>query len=119
MPYKEREIEKVYWTIGEAAGMVHQATSALRFWEMEFNWLKPKKNKKGNRQYTKSDLQVVCDINYLLNAIGMTCKGVKQAHELEYDKTFMTLHSKIIRHEPNYNAQNLLSLEKYISFGNG
>lgn len=110
MPYKEREIEKVYWTIGEAAVMVHQATSALRFWEMEFKWLKPKKNKKGNRQYTRDDLQVVCDINYLVNIIGMTLKGVQQAYELEYLKTFMVLHSKIVRHEPNYNGKNLLSL---------
>lgn len=102
MPYKHKEVEKVYWTIGEAADMVNQATSALRFWEMEFSWLKPKKNKKGNRQYTKKDLSVVIDINYLKNVIGMTTKGVLQAHRLEYDKTFMTLHSKIVRHEIPY-----------------
>lgn len=99
MPYKERDIEKVYWTIAEAAEMVHQATSALRYWEMECKWLKPKKNKNGNRQYTKSDLQVVCDINYMLNVIGMTIKGLRQAHDLEYMETFKSLHAKIIRHE--------------------
>lgn len=97
MPYKHRDIEKVYWTIGEAAVMVHQATSALRFWEMEFKWLKPKKGKKGNRQYTKKDLDVLCDINYMLNAIGMTCKGVRQAHDNGYDLMFKELHAKITR----------------------
>lgn len=86
MPYIEREIEKVYFTISEVAEIVFQATSALRFWETEFSWLSPKKGKKGNRKYTSEDLIIVTDINYLLNIMGMTCKGVRQAHEFGYIK---------------------------------
>ena len=47
MPYKERKIEKVYYTIGEVAEMFDVNTSLIRFWEKEFDIIKPKKNKKG------------------------------------------------------------------------
>ena len=46
MPYKEKEIEKVYFTIGEVAEEFNVATSLIRFWETEFDILSPKKNKK-------------------------------------------------------------------------
>lgn len=86
MPYKERDIEKIYYTIAEVASMVRQNTSALRFWESEFKWLRPKKNKKGNRQYVKKDIAHVMLINWQLKHIGMTVEGVKKAREMCYDK---------------------------------
>jgi DNA-binding transcriptional MerR regulator len=92
MPYKDIEIEKVYFTIGEVAEMILQATSAVRFWEMEFPWLSPKKGKKGNRKYTRKDILIVENINYLLNTIGMTCKGVRQAHEYGYVENLINLY---------------------------
>ena len=46
MPYKEKDIEKQYYTIGEVASMFGVAASLIRFWETEFEELKPKKNKK-------------------------------------------------------------------------
>ena len=97
MPYKEREIEKVYWTIGEVADIIHQATSAVRFWESEFPWLSPKKGKKGNRKYTREDIAIVLDINYLLNVIGMTIKGVRQAHEYGYMEEFKMIVASTLR----------------------
>lgn len=86
MPYKEIKEEdlKVYWTIGEVAEILGEYTSALRYWETEFPWLNPKKNKKGNRQYTKKDINQISDIHLLLHKIGMTAEGVRQAYELNY-----------------------------------
>ena len=88
MAYREKTAEelKVYYAIAEVANMIHVATSTLRYWEKEFRWLRPKKNKKGNRQYTKKDLAAVMTINWQLKHIGMTVEGVKKAHEMCYDK---------------------------------
>ena len=46
MPYKEKQIEKLYYSIGEVARMFNVNTSLIRFWEKEFDIIKPKKNKK-------------------------------------------------------------------------
>ena len=48
MPFKEKEIEKQYYSIGEVAAMFEVAPSLIRFWETEFDVLKPKKSKKSD-----------------------------------------------------------------------
>ena len=53
MAYKEKEIEKLYYSIGEVAEQFNVAPSLIRFWESEFELIQPKKNRKGNRQFTK------------------------------------------------------------------
>ena len=77
MPYKEREIEKQYYTIGEVAEMFDVAASLIRFWETEFEQLSPKKNKKGNRQYTKQDIETLRTIYHLVKERGYTIQGAK------------------------------------------
>ncbi len=77
MPYKEKEIEKKYYTIGEVADELGVATSLIRFWEGEFDNIKPKKNRKGNRQFTKEDLQNVKLIYYLVKEKGYTLQGAR------------------------------------------
>ena len=49
MPYKEKRVEKLYYSIGEVAEMFNVNPSLIRYWEKEFDIIKPKKNKKGNR----------------------------------------------------------------------
>lgn len=78
MPYKEKEIEKMYYTIGEVASMFKVSTSLLRFWEKEFDILKPKKNRKGDRFFTQKDLDNLKIIYYLVKERGYTLKGAKQ-----------------------------------------
>lgn len=56
MPYKERKVEKLYYSIGEVAEMFAVNASLIRFWEKEFDIIKPKKNKKGNRFFTLQDI---------------------------------------------------------------
>ncbi len=77
MPYRERDIEKVYYTIGEVAEEFNVATSLIRFWESEFDILKPKKNKKGNRQFTRDDIQKLRLIYHLVKERGFTLQGAK------------------------------------------
>ena len=49
--------EKLYYSIGEIAKAFNVRTSLLRFWEKEFELLKPKKNLKGTRRYSKLDIE--------------------------------------------------------------
>lgn len=77
MPYKEKTIEKKYFAIGEVAAMFNVATSLIRFWESEFDIIKPKKNRKGNRQFTKEDIENVKLIYHLVKEKGFTLQGAK------------------------------------------
>ena len=77
MPYKEKVIEKKYFTIGEVADMLSVATSLIRFWEGEFDIIKPKKNRKGNRQFTQDDIKNVKLIYHLVKEKGFTLQGAK------------------------------------------
>ena len=52
MPYKERDINKRYYTMGEVTEMFNVNASQIRFYEKEFEILQPKKNKKGNILFT-------------------------------------------------------------------
>lgn len=78
MPYKKPKIEKIYYSIGEVADLFQVNTSKIRYWENEFDILKPQKNKKGNRLFTKEDIENIKLINHLLNERGLTLKGAKQ-----------------------------------------
>lgn len=87
MPYKEKDIEKVYYSIGEIAEMFGVAPSLIRFWETEFESLRPKKNHKGNRQYSKEDLNDFKLIYHLTKEKGFTIPGAREKIRLEKKKT--------------------------------
>lgn len=72
------EKKKLYYSIGEVAVMLGEQTSAVRYWEKEFDILKPKKNKKGNRLFTSADVENLKIIHYLLKEKGMTIAGVRK-----------------------------------------
>ena len=78
MPYKDRPIEKLYYSIGEVAEMFEVNVSLLRFWEKEFDILKPKKNKKGTRMFTVKDLDNLKIIYHLVKEMGFTLGGAKK-----------------------------------------
>jgi DNA-binding transcriptional MerR regulator len=54
------------------------APSLIRFWESEFDIIKPKKNRKGNRQFTKEDIDNVRTIYHLVKEKGFTLQGAKE-----------------------------------------
>ncbi|UPT67249.1 MAG: MerR family transcriptional regulator [Sphingobacteriales bacterium JAD_PAG50586_3] len=78
MPYKDKETEKLYWTIGEVSEMFKVNTSLIRFWEKEFDIIKPHKNKKGNRLFTKTDVEYFRMIYYLVKERGFTLEGARK-----------------------------------------
>jgi DNA-binding transcriptional MerR regulator len=75
--FKAPKSEKLYFSIGEVAEKFNLAPSALRFWEKEFDTIKPFKNKKGNRFYTQEDIDHLAIINHLVKERGLTLKGAK------------------------------------------
>ena len=70
---------KYYYSIGEVAEMFNVSTSVIRYWEKEFDVLRPRKNKKGNRLFTERDVRYVHVIYQLLKVKGYTLAGAKQA----------------------------------------
>ena len=78
MPYKEKDPEKLFYSIGEVAKLFDVNTSLIRFWEKEFTVLKPKKNKKGNRLFTNEDLENLKVIHNLVKIEGYTLDGAKK-----------------------------------------
>ncbi len=69
--------EKLYYGIGEVAKAFGVNTSLVRFWEKEFDVLKPKKNAKGNRKFTPADIKNLQLIYHLVKERGFTLEGAK------------------------------------------
>lgn len=69
--------EKRYYGIGEVAKAFDVNTSLIRFWEKEFDALKPKKNAKGNRKFTPEDIKNLQLIYHLVKERGFTLEGAK------------------------------------------
>ena len=77
MALNDKQLTKLYYSIGEVAEMFGVRTSLIRFWEKEFSIIKPKKNKKGNRMFTKKDIQNLNQIHSLVKKQGFTLEGAK------------------------------------------
>ena len=77
--------DKIYYAIGEVAEMFEVNTSLIRFWEKEFDIIKPKKNKKGNRLFTQSDIKHFRLIHHLVKEKGYTLKGAKESLKINPD----------------------------------
>jgi DNA-binding transcriptional MerR regulator len=74
---KPVKIEKIYYSIGEVAELFEVNASLIRFWESEFDVLKPQKNKKGNRLFTKEDINTIRIIYHLVKEKGYTLQGAR------------------------------------------
>jgi|TARA_B110000014_G_C19908059_1_gene469841 DNA-binding transcriptional MerR regulator len=79
--------EKRYYKIGEVAKAFNVNTSLIRFWEKEFDVLKPKKNAKGDRKFTPDDVKNLQLIYYLVKEKGFTLEGAKIHLKEEKKKT--------------------------------
>ena len=76
MTYKEKPVEKLYYTIGEVSEILGENASLVRFWAGKFpDFIKPARNKKGNRLFTARDLANFKVIYYLVKERGMTLEG--------------------------------------------
>lgn len=77
MSNKDLEINKLYYTMGEVTKMFDVNASQIRFYEKEFDILKPKKNKKGNRLFTDKDIKNLKIIFNLVKEKGYTIQGAR------------------------------------------
>ena len=75
---KDLNPNKLYHSIGEVATAFDVSTSLIRFWEKEFDVLKPRKNKKGDRLFTQEDIKNLHIIFHLLKERGFTIEGAKK-----------------------------------------
>lgn len=78
MPYKEKTIEKLYWSIGEVADQLNVNTSLIRYWEKEFGSLRPKRTGKGDRLFTRKDIEHLQRIQHLVKEKGFTLQGARE-----------------------------------------
>ncbi|UCE93113.1 MAG: MerR family transcriptional regulator [Flavobacteriaceae bacterium] len=90
--------DKRYYKIGEVAKAFGVNTSLIRFWENEFDVLKPKKNKKGNRLFTPEDIQNLKMIYFLVKEKGFTLEGAKNKLKENPEEVF-SKHKIILRLE--------------------
>jgi DNA-binding transcriptional MerR regulator len=78
MPYKEKTVEKLYWSIGEVATDLDVNTSLIRYWEKEFGMIRPKRTGRGDRLYTRKDIELLKRIQHLVKEQGFTLSGAKE-----------------------------------------
>ena len=96
MKINNSPIEKLFYKISEVAEMFNVNISAVRFWEKEFDILKPKKNKKGNRLFTPKDIKNIQIIYHLLKDRGFTVEGAKK--KLKENKSDTIDNIEIVSH---------------------
>ncbi len=78
-------MQKLYYSISEVSKLIDEEQHILRYWEKEFEILKPKKNRAGNRIYSDKDLRILKMIKYLLRQKKISTKGVKEYLAKNYD----------------------------------
>ena len=78
IPEDEILFQKQYYSIGDVASMFKENTSLIRYWENEFDILKPRKNKKGDRYFRPEDVKNLKMIYHLLRERKYTIEGAKE-----------------------------------------
>lgn len=96
MPVKSTPVQKMFYPIGEVAKMFNVNTSLIRYWENEFDIIKPKKNAKGNRLFTPVDIENLKIIHHLVKERGFTLDGAKK--KLKENKQDVINEQEIIVH---------------------
>jgi DNA-binding transcriptional MerR regulator len=75
---KDFQIKKLYYSISEVSKMLGLEQYVLRYWETEFEQLRPQKNRAGNRAYTEKDIEVIKLIKKLTREDRYTIPGARQ-----------------------------------------
>lgn len=70
--------DKLYFKVGEVSSIAEVPPSVLRFWETEFNKIKPKRTGSGQRLYRKKDVELILEIKHLLYEKKFTIPGARQ-----------------------------------------
>ncbi len=94
MNRKASELTKLYYSIGEVSEMFDVSKSLIRYWESEFSILKPHKNSKGDRRFTKQNIEQLELIYHLVKEKGFTLDGAKK--EIRQNKAKLHRRKKVI-----------------------
>ena len=106
-------MEKLYYSIGEVAGILGESVSLVRFWSNSFpKFIKPQRNAKGNRQFTASDVDAFKQIHHLVKDRGLTLEGAAQ--QLAADRRNVDRNVKALESLKEIKAQ-LMEIKKNIS----
>lgn len=71
-------MQKLYYSIGEVCQIVNEEQHILRYWEKEFDQLKPKKSRSGNRTYSEKDLNIIKTIKNFIREEKLSLKGAQE-----------------------------------------
>lgn len=97
-------MEKYLYTIGEVAGILGESVSLVRFWSNEFpKFIKPQRNAKGNRLYTKEDIETFKHIHLLVKVEGLTLEGA--AKRLKGDRKEVMSKAQVLETLKNIRQQ--------------
>ena len=107
-----KEVKKLYYSIGEVSEITKLKQYVLRYWETEFVQLKPAKNSAGNRNYRKSDIDLILKIKDLLYNKHFTIKGAKQYLKDKYSTKNRIDNIVNIQTENQIDKDLLLNLKK-------
>jgi len=106
------EVKKLYYRIGEVAEMFNVAPSTIRYWESEFEVLRPRKSSKGNRLFTERDMRYLQIIYQLVKVKGYTIQGAKDAMKTKFDK--LEENAMLVR-TLNHTREFLVDLDKKLA----
>ena len=88
-------MEKYFYTVGEVAAILGESTSLVRFWANEFpKFIRPQRNAKGNRLFTKEDVETFKHIHLLVKVEGLTLEGA--AKRLKGEKKDVINKAKVL-----------------------
>lgn len=78
MSVKEKTVGKLYWSIGEVAAELGVNSSLIRYWEKEFDGITPRRTGRGDRLYTRKDIEFLARIKHLVKEQGFTLHGARE-----------------------------------------
>ncbi len=96
MKDSQQSKDKIYYTMGEVCDMFGVNASLIRFWEREMSVLRPKRNTKGNRLFTKKDLETLKLVYYLIKEKGMTLAGADK--HLRQNREGIAREAEVVEH---------------------
>jgi len=118
----EFKIERLYYSIGEVSKLTGVEPYVLRYWEKEFEQLKPSRNRGKNRVYTNRDIKIILMIKRLLWEEGYTIEGAKRVlknYNPDEDPTGISIEEGVIKISKVTNPElrkDLIEIKKVLEF---
>lgn len=104
---------RLYYSVKEVARHFGVNESLLRFWETEFDIIRPRKTEGGSRQYTHGDIENIALVYYLVKEKGLTLEGARQTLRQKKDETTRKLQ---VIHKLEQIRKELQDLESEFDF---